>query len=222
MSDIFQEVDESLQQDRVLGFWNRFKYLIYALIAALIIGVAGYEIYKWQSARTSEKEATAFYEARTALLDNEDPAGAAQLFGQIAASDSAFAELSAHFLAEIQLVENEDEAAAIATLKTAAEGDGVFADAARLKAAYLMADDSDLATLESWLQPLTSEAGAPLGYLALEVIGSRAFSLGDYDVARQKYNAITMSLDVPANVEQRAQVALEVLNVLESVDGSSS
>lgn len=222
MSDIFQEVDESLQKDRVLGFWNRFKYLIYALIAALILGVAGYEFLKWQNSKTAEKEATAFYEARTTLLENEDPAGAAQLFSQIAASDSAFAELSAHFLAEIQLIENKDKPAAIATLKKAAEGEGLFADAARLKAGYLIADDSDLATLESWLQPLIGETGAPMGYLALEIVGSRAYSLGDYDTARQKFNAITMSLDVPPNVEQRAEIALEVLNVLDSVDGSSS
>ena len=40
MSDIFDEVDESLRQDKMEGLWTRYRPFIYGA-AALLIGALG-------------------------------------------------------------------------------------------------------------------------------------------------------------------------------------
>lgn len=221
MSDIFQEVDEALQQDHALKFWLKYRIAIFVGVAAIILAVAANEFLGWQKNRKLEANAEAFYTAKTALVEDNDAVLAAALFEEIAASDSTYAELAAHFLADIRLSNMGDKAAAVEALKKAAEGDGAFAETARLKVGYLIADDSDMATLESWLAPLTDSTESPYSYLAVEVLASRAFSLGDYQTAKKHFNKISLSLDVPSGAQLRAERALIVIDALEARNGNS-
>lgn len=221
MSDIFQEVDEAVHQDQAMRWWKRFSPFVYTGVAALVLGVAGYEFWQWQSSKKHQAEAEAFYVAKTALSEN-DYALAAALFEDIASSESSYAELSANMLAEVRLSAQGDKASAIAALKQGADGEGPFAQLARLKAGYLMADDVDIAELESWLAPLTNDQSSPYAFLAEEAIASRAFSLGDLDTARTKFNSISLALDVPSAVRMRAERALIAIDAINARNGSSS
>lgn len=221
MSDIFQEVDEAVQQDKASQIWKRFVPLVYAAIALLILGVAGFEYWNWQKGRQQAAEAEAFYAAKTAL-DAGDYVLAEALFDDITESNSHFAKLSAHYLAEVRLKGQGDKAAAAEALKSAAEGTGPFAETARLKAAYLTADDMSVEEIQAWLAPLLNNVDSPFSYLAQEVVGARAFSLGDLDTARTQFNAIALSLDAPQGIRGRAERSLIAIDAIKAKNGSPS
>ncbi len=221
MSDIFQEVDEAVQQDQAAKLWKQIHIYVYVLIAALILGVAGFEFYQWNSKNTQQKNASEFYHAKMAL-DKKDYTLAEALFEEIANSNSSFSELAGHYLAETRLSGLGDRATAIEALKKAAEGDGPFAETARLKAGYLMADTATVAELETFLQPISNNFESPYKELAQEIVAARAFSLGDYEDAKSRYQKISLGLDVAAGVRGRAERALIAIDAIMAKNGSAS
>ena len=98
MSDIFEEVDEALAHDNYAKLWHNIRWFVYGLIALIILGVGGWEIMKWNDARTQEAYAEEFYAAQQALQAN-DYVAANALFEEILNSDSPFAEMAAHYVA---------------------------------------------------------------------------------------------------------------------------
>ena len=71
MTDIFEEVDESLRQDTALKWWKRMlPYLIITIV--LVIGaVAILEFMKSQREAAIDKDAKVFDTANTALEKND-------------------------------------------------------------------------------------------------------------------------------------------------------
>ncbi len=220
MSDIFEEVDEALAQDKSLQIWRTVRPFVYGGIAVLVIGVGVWEFMKWQGAQSQNDEATAFYAAQTAL-DSNDYVAAEALFTEIANSDSSYAALAGHYLAQTELAGLGDRAAAIAALDGAAGEDGPIADIALLKSAYLQANSMSVAELETMLAPIIDSDGTTLVFLAEELIASRAYQTGDLEEARRRFDMISFSLDASESVKQRAQQALAALNTLEQLDGTN-
>ncbi len=92
----------------------------------------------------------------------------------------------------------------------AATNDAIIRESAQLRAAYIVADTQDFEALQRRLQPLT-ESRSRLSYLARELLGIEAWEAGQTDVARDMLQSLTLALDAPDAVRQRAQMALEVL-----------
>ncbi|MFC6199663.1 tetratricopeptide repeat protein [Ponticaulis profundi] len=221
MSDIFEEVDEAVLHDNAARVWKWLGPIIYVLVATLILGVAGYEVYKWQKGKSDAQTADTFFSAQQALEQN-DYALAEALFADVAEKENAYGALASQYLARIQMTAKGDRAAAIESLKAAAEGEGAFADIARLKAAYLMSSSAELSELQVWLEPLASDADSPYAYLAEETIAARAYALGNYEEARSRYNRISLGLDVPQGVQMRAERAVGALDALIAKNGNAS
>ncbi len=220
MSDIFEEVDEALAQDKSLQIWRVVRPFVYGGVAVLVIGVGAWEFMKWQGDQSQNNEATAFYAAQTALEAN-DYVAAEALFSEIANSNSAYATLAGHYLAQVELSGLGDRAAAIEALDTAAGQDGPMADIALMKSAYLQANTLSVEELETMLTPILDSDGMTLVYLAEELIASRAYQLGDLAEARRRFEMISFSLDASDGVKQRAQQALAALDTLAQLDGTN-
>ena len=69
MSEFLREVDEDLRSERLLSLWRRWRWLILSFVAALLIGVGGWEALTQFNASRQE-QATATY--RSALLVSDD------------------------------------------------------------------------------------------------------------------------------------------------------
>lgn len=221
MSDIFEEVDEAVQQDKATKLWKNISGFVYVGIAALILGVAGYEVYGWQTAQKKEKDSREFFLAKSAL-DKKDYTLAEALFEEILASDSSFSEIAGNFLAETRLSGLGDKASALEALKKAAEGEGPYADIAQIKAGYLMSDSASVADLETYLAPVANNFDSPYKELAQEIVAARAFSLGDYDEAERRFEIISLAVDVSAGVRGRAERALIAIDAIKAKNGTPS
>ncbi|MAT34500.1 MAG: hypothetical protein CMK06_05080 [Ponticaulis sp.] len=218
MSDIFEEVDEALAHDNYAKLWHNIRWFVYGLIALIILGVGGWEIMKWNDARTQEAYAEEFYAAQQALQAN-DYVAANALFEEILNSDSPFAEMAAHYVALNQFTNMGDRRAAVAALTEAGNGDGAIAQAAVIKAAYLQFESEDMEGLKTLLAPVLDNPESPYAFLADEVLASKAFANGDYEDAKRRFTRLSVAIDATQATKARAQEALAVISSIQETRG---
>jgi hypothetical protein len=60
---LLREVDEELRRDRMRKLWRQFAPYIFGAAAAVILLVAGYEVWRWWSGRNAERSSDQFYAA---------------------------------------------------------------------------------------------------------------------------------------------------------------
>ena len=210
MSDDFiNEVNEGLARDKWTARWKAAQPWVFGGIFAVLAGVGGFEAWKWQRAEAIESEAVKFHTAATAL-EGGKPAEAIPVLKEMAGGDSGFAVLAGNMLGEAERASGAEPAAIAAAFDTVADEDGVFADLAALKAAYALADTATLADLETRLKPLVEQGGG-VGALARELLAAKALDTGDTERARADYQALTLDLDAPQQLQNRARQALLTL-----------
>ncbi len=74
-----REVDDELRQERLTGLWRRYRWAFYGIIAALILGTAGFEVYRSWHAQVRLRESDAFEQAAVAAAAGENDAALAAL-----------------------------------------------------------------------------------------------------------------------------------------------
>jgi len=210
VTDIFQEVDQSLREESVASLWKRWQWVVYGIVAAAILGVAGFEI--WRGMRDGEVDKAAMiYDAGFAAREKNDLAAARASFTQLESDGTGFKALSGHMLAGVEKDLTNDMTAVEAHLASAAAADkGVMGDLAILKLAYAKADTAKLVDLEKDLKPLLDRTGAATA-MAKELIGAKALAEGDIERARTEFEALALDLEAPRGVQARVQQALATL-----------
>ncbi len=210
MTDVFEEVEEGLRQDKASMLWSRFSPLVY-LAGFLIIAAVGFNEYmKVRSANQAVQRMTVFEQAK-ASLDAGDYVQAEEGFSALAESGSAISSVAANYLARVRLEGGGDLAGAEAALSMRADGDGTpFERLALLKTAYAKADSMSLPELESLLAELTADEDG-LGILARELIAAKLYDTGDLVRARQEFSYLLFAPNAPQGVQVRAQVALAAI-----------
>jgi len=215
LSDIFEEVEESIRQDKASLWWKKFGPFVWAL-GLLVIAAVGYR--EWaiiQKAKAIEAEVQIFEEGR-AHLDAGDYEQAQTVLKELADSDAEIGPLAAQYLAKAYYEGNGDAEVAASTLRGSGTLDGPIERISFLKSIYLRADTMNLVELEAALGDMPKEPTA-LGALALELIAAKALKEGDIARARKEFSYLRFANDVPGGVAQRAEIALSVIPVPESV-----
>ena len=210
MTDIFEEVDQSLREDTFASWWKRWQWVVYGVVGTAIVGVAGFEV--WRGMRDAEIDKSAvIYDAAFAAREKGDLTAARASFTQLEGDKTGFNALAGHMRAGVEKDLTNDMAAVEAHLATAAAADkGVMGDLAVLKLAYAKADAATLAELETLLKPLLDSTGQSTA-LARELIGAKAFAEGNVDRARSEFEALALDLEAPRGVQARVQQALATL-----------
>jgi len=209
VSDVFEEVEESLRQDKASIWWKRYGIFVWILGIGIIGAVAYREWAVAQAQMQTVERVVAFETARTQLADG-DYASAETGFSELAQSGTDIAPLAAQLLAQTQYEGSGDIDSAAATLEASAATDGPVERLARLKAAYIKSENMNLAELEAFLGDLPQRPTA-IGVLATELIAAKAFREGDYARAREEFSYLQLAANVPPGVVQRAGVALTVI-----------
>jgi len=207
--DFINEVNEGVARDEWAARWKAAQPWVFGGIAAIIAGVGGFETYKWMRGQAIESEAVKFHTAVTSL-EGGKPAEAIPVLKEMAEGDGGFAVLAGNLLGEAEKANGAEPAAIAAAFDTVADKDSVFGSLAALKAAYAVADTATLADLDARLKPLV-EKGGGAGALARELLAAKALASGETERARADYQALTLDLDAPAQLQNRARQALLTL-----------
>jgi hypothetical protein len=210
VTDIFEEVDQSLREDRFATWWKKYSLIVYGVIAAIIIGVGVFEFMRWQRAEEINREAKVFDAAFAATEKNDLPKARAE-FAQLSEAKTGFGILAGHMLAGVEEKLTNDTAAIEAHLADAAAADnGVMGDLALLKLAYSKADTAKTADLEETLKPLLDKEG-PASALAHELIAVKSLADGNVDRARELFEKLNLDLEAPQGMRERVTQALATL-----------
>jgi len=218
LSDIFEEVDESLRQDKIESLWTRYRPFVYGGAALLIAAVAVNEFVLRPSAEKARAERAAAFETAETQLADGDYADAEASFREIVDGGSALAPLASNFLAQTLYEGSGDTDGAVKVLKDAGHADGTpFERLALLKAAYAQADTVSLEELETLLGDLKGDE-SELGALARELLAAKAFASGDVIRARTEFNRLKFDANAPEGVVRRAEIALAAIPVPPEAD----
>lgn len=210
MNDVFQEVNQSLRDETLASAWKRWQWVVYGVVAVLVIGVAVFEIMRGMRADEIARSAKT-YDAAFVAGEAGDLATARARFSELTNDKTGFAVLAGHMLAGVEKQLTDDTAAIEGHLQRAAAADtGILGDLAILKLGYLKADTAPIAELEATLKPLIDKDNQ-ISRLASELIASKALADGDVERARDLFEGLAAKLDTPRAMQNRVTYALSTL-----------
>jgi len=218
LSDIFEEVDESIRQDRLEIWWKRYQFFVYGAVALVIAAVAVSEFVIVPRAEAARAARALELETALSELHNGSYAAAETAFAELADGGSKLAPLAANYLAQVRFEGGGDaDGAAEALAAIGAVEGSPFDRLALLKKAYFKADGQSMTELEATLGSLVDDEG-PLGALARELVAAKAFATGDTARARTEFNRLRFDAAAPAGVKRRAELALAAIPVAEEAE----
>lgn len=214
MQDIFEQVDEQLDVDRVQRFWEQNRKWV---IGGLILFFAALVAYvQWRDYQVQQSYAASVQFNRVQeLLIKKEVDNAHQQFQELA---DAYANhgyvLLGRFLQARSLADAGKTEEAVAQLEHLIQGAGTspLVDLARLNAAYLTAGDRGRA--EAFLNRI--QETSPYRAHALELLGLLAAQGGEDQAALAHYQA-ARALTPEGTLRQRMENRLERLTVAEAV-----
>ncbi len=213
MTDIFKEVDEGVQQDRVGDLWKRYRLFVYGGIALVIGSVAANELLIKPAMTKARQDRAQGLESAVQLLEDGKYAEAETALKTIADGKSKLAPLGASYLARVRYEGNGDaDGAAAALAPIARDEGGPLERLAKLKIAYFKADTQTLAEVEAALGALKDDDSA-IGALARELLAAKAWDSGDAARARTEFSRLQFDPKAPEGVRQRAEMALAIIPV---------
>ena len=74
MSDVFQEVDEDIRQERYKTIWKRYRYYFISIIMVLIIAVATNAFLRHENFKKVNERSDKFFNAVSISNSNSDEA----------------------------------------------------------------------------------------------------------------------------------------------------
>jgi hypothetical protein len=199
MSDIFREVDEALQQEKMERFWHEYKETIVLCIIIVIVGTAAMAGYRsWDSGRDGEETArllTKLESGEEDIVLNDTRGGIGALSRMLAAS---------------QAVQNDNTAEAAALYRGIVE-DGApeeLESLARVLAAhYGDQNETDI------LIPVASNEESPWTWHARLQAAAIAAQNGDYGRAIGFLESFEETQQMAPSLKQRAQAMRHVYSL---------
>jgi hypothetical protein len=205
VTDIFREIEEEVRKEQLEKWWKRYGDYVIAGVAAIVIGVSGYEL--WQRYEENERaKASASFNATVDLM-RRDPAGAIDSLAKLAeTAPGGYATLAKLQEADALLMRG-DSAKAVDTYKAIANNSnaGELANAARLRAAWAVVDSAPRNDLQSLLGPLTDPT-SPWKALAREVLAYSDYRAGALKQAGTEFQAIAADTSASPALRARARI----------------
>ena len=214
MGDIFREIDEELRQERYEKLWRRYGKYAIACIVVLVLGVAGYQIWRHYERTAREAESVKFASAVTAMEQGRS-ADAQALFSALAReTDSGFGTLARLHEAALRASAGDREGALSVYDELAADesADKPLRELATILAALhrLGSDKADLAAVRAKLEPLAAKDAA-WRFSALELLGLIAQREGKTAEAKKHFQAIVDDPQAPRGTRTRASQLLAIM-----------
>lgn len=206
MTDIFHEIQEDLRRERMRKLWDRYGIVVIAAIILVLVGAAGWSGYRYWRQQQAMTASAAFH---AAIIQNDA--------GKHDEAEAAFQELAktgpkgyrglALFRAA-NAAEAKDKAAGVAAFDAiAADGalDPLMRDMARVRAALILLDTSDLKAVEQRVADLASGTG-PLRNPAREILALAQMKAGQRDAAYKTATEISTDAGATAGLRSRAEL----------------
>jgi len=210
--DLFEEVEEQLRSDRYRDLARRAWPWITGLFAAVLLGYLAYWGFAIWQGRNLETATSEYQKGVDAAAGGDQKSALAHFQAATKAGAPAYKSLALMQEAGISLANGKPaDAAKLYDEAAAAAPNRIFADLARLRAALALIDTAPFPQLQTRLAPLT-DAKRPYTFQAREALALAKLMAGKGAEARRDFSSLSLSLGVPEDVRQRAQVDIELID----------
>lgn len=219
MSDIFREVEEELQRQKLKQFWNRYGMLIVGAAVLIVVATLAYKGWEAYQVSTAADRGDRFI-AALELSDQGDTQGARAAFDELISGGSGYAVL-ARFRAASDLAAGTDAAGGLAGFDAIVADNGVDAflrDVARIRAGYIAVDLEEFDAVSDRVSDL-AVSGSPLRFSAREILGLAAWKSGNLSVASARFESLREDGETPPDLRQRVEVMLALVRSRLEQDG---
>ena len=206
LEGLMTEIESDLREEELKKIWKNYGGVIIAFVFAVVLGVAGVQLYRQYETKQREAAGRNYESAIKAQEDGKTDEALA-LFAALAKDGpKGYATMARLSQAAIQIQKNDIDGA-LANYKLLAEdtkADPVFRDLATLLGVLHSLDRVDAKTLEAQLTPIASPNNA-FNLTALELTALLAAKQGDTARAIKTLGQISSDPATPASMRQRAE-----------------
>ncbi len=211
MADIFREIDEDAQRDRLLAFWRRWRWHVVGAAAVLVLGTAAGV--GWRGLQESAAaDRGARFAAAMRLAEDAAYEDSARAFARFAEEESGDYAALARLRQGAMLAQAGDGLAAVGAYNVLIDSgaDPLFVELAQVLASRHLIDRGETRAAETRLQAIAEGAG-PWRFLAREMLAAAALQDGRLSEARQGFEALRDEAGVPDGVQTRARQLIAAL-----------
>ncbi len=199
MSDIFREVEEDVRKERLEKWWKAYGDYVIALLALVILGLAGWQLWL-RYENTQRAKASAEFVAAERITNSTQAAAAFDALSKTA--PGGYGQLSRLAEASALAVAGKPADAETRYKAIAAADNGPVGATARIRAAWLVADTAPRADLEALLQPINTDTSA-WRQMAREILAYSDYKAGKVKEAHSEFAALAADPDSPDALKSR-------------------
>tara|TARA_B110000238_G_C15942361_1_gene359534 strand:+ start:13 stop:657 length:645 start_codon:yes stop_codon:yes gene_type:complete len=212
VSDIFQEVDKELREEKYKTIWNKFKYYIIAIIV-LFVFVVGFNSYwkKYSLNEVNDRSARFFEAMELAQQDRTSAISLLQEFTSKEKDSFEYHSMIASFAEAAIRRSDKDFSGALAVYDEISVNDiSVFyKDYAKLSAAEMLIALNNIKDAQILLEELSSNS-SELKFIAKEYLGYILINEGNISQAKAIFKSLAEEALISSNMKNRAKEILSL------------
>ncbi len=224
MADIFDELQEDIEQERWTRLWKKYHNYIYGVVGGVLIATAGYSWYNHYNQSKLSQAAEQYFRGINSAMHQS--ANSLPIFNRIAEEyNNIYTTLSRFWAAALLGKQGQDEMAATVYEETISDNSGLIAywknpqslmkELAIFKKAYLTIDQADPETLRKLITPFAQEDN-PWKLSAYEILALLQIRENHLAEAKEYLEKIITDKSASAPIKQRAEVLLGTLDQQQS------
>ena len=211
MTDIFREVEEEVRRERYAELWKKYGDYFIAGAAILIIGVAGFQLWRVYEQR-QQTRASDTYSLAEQMLEQGHAPQAAQVFSELAnTAPGGYSKISLLQKADALYASGNVPGAVDIYKQIAAGNDTLLAPVARIRAAWATVETAPRAEIATVLAPLTDPKSS-WRPMAEEILAYADYRAGDAKTALQEFRAVLSDPNAPSALKQRSDAMVTFLS----------
>lgn len=213
MSDVFQEVDEDIRQERYKTIWKRYRYYFISIIMVLIIAVATNAFLRHENFKKVNERSEKFFNAVSISNSNSDEAlKLLNEFSKTELKSSQYNVVLSLFIEAAINREKQDFSAALNVYSQIAKMENIdifYIDYANLSAAETLISSGDIEAAIVMLEMLIKN-NSPLLLIAKEYLGYVEISKGNYEKSKILFEEIYEDASSSQEMINRVKEVLSV------------
>lgn len=213
MTDIFTEVQEDLRRERAKRLWDRYGWIVTAVVVLAVMGTGGFQAWRWYEAREAANASTR-YLAAVRAVEEDRAAPAMEGFAGLVQDAPVGYRLLARFqeaALHARAGQTETALALWAQIERETTTPEPYRELATLMSVMHQVDTGDAAALSARLAPLDRPDGA-FRFSARELQAALAERQQDRARATAILRSLAEAADAPVALRSRASEALTALS----------
>lgn len=211
MSNLFNEIDEDLRQEKLKSLWARYRNAIFAAIIIITIILVSSESYKYWTKSKIEKSGIIFSQLIENIEGNNIEDAEIDIKELMLNGTNEYQNYAMILNADILVGQNQLNTAEDAYEDIIENSRGLLKEIAQLKLAYLKIDTSSYKEMNDMLSNLLLEENL-LYLFATEALALSAYQEDSYDLGIKHVQEIIDSNRTTTGMYDRANMMLKVFN----------